>query len=148
VGQGFTLSPVTLPPIPRPTLDEMRKHLAQWNAGNNENLDVALRILFQAMPNNADIGEVAVKLAALNGIYATNIYAVVQVAEHIVDLGIDAGLAGATVDRNLIEDIARVEITRGKPRRNTRLRRIIAPSTGRTCTRSTTHWSPAYSTPC
>lgn len=70
------------------------------------------------MPNNTDIGEVAVKLAALNGIYATNIYAVVRVAEHIVGLGIDARLAEAKVDPNLIEDVARVEITKGKSRRN------------------------------
>jgi hypothetical protein len=91
----------------------MHKYLTQWNAGNNQNLDVALRTVFQAMPNNTDIGEVAVKLAALNGIYA-----VVRVAEHIVGLGIDARLAEAKVDPNLIEDVARVEITKGKPRRN------------------------------
>lgn len=69
------------------------------------------------MPNNTDVGEVTVKLATLNGLYATSIFAVVQVATHIVQLGIDARLAEATVDANLIEEIATVEI-RGKRRRN------------------------------
>jgi len=69
------------------------------------------------MPRNSDVGEVAVKLAALNGIYATNIYAVVEVATHITNLGIDARLAEGTVDTALIEEIATVKI-RGKIRRN------------------------------
>ncbi|PBA30413.1 hypothetical protein CKJ65_18695 [Mycobacterium intracellulare] len=56
-------------------------------------------------------------MAALNGIYATNILAVVQVATHIVQLGIDARLAEDTVDAGLIEQIATVNIG-GKRRRN------------------------------
>ena len=65
--------------------------------GTTKSLDAALRTLFEAMPNNTDVGEVAVKLAALNGLYATSIFAVVQVATHIVQLGIDARLAEATM---------------------------------------------------
>lgn len=109
--------PAPLPPVRRPSPAEVQKYLALWHAGNNEKLDAALRTLFQAIPNNTDVGEVAVKLAALNGLYATSIFAVVQVATHIVQLGIDARLAEATVDANLIEEIATVEI-RGKRRRN------------------------------
>jgi hypothetical protein len=109
--------PGLLSPIPRPSPTEVQKHLALWHAWNNEKLDAALRTLFEAMPHNTDVGEVAVKLAALNGIYATNIFAVVQVATHIVKLGIDARLAEAKVDTDLIEEIATVKI-KGKIRRN------------------------------
>lgn len=69
------------------------------------------------MPHNNDLGEVAVKLAALNGLYATNILAVARVAAHITSLGIDERLAEKSVDANLIEEIAAVAI-KGKVRRN------------------------------
>lgn len=108
---------MTLPPITRPSPGEVRRYLARWNESNGGSLDIALRTLFQAMPNNTEFGEVAVKLAAVNGTYGTNIFAVSRVAEHIVGLDIDARLAKATVDVRLIEDIARVEI-KGKLRRN------------------------------
>jgi hypothetical protein len=106
-----------LPPIPRPSATEVQKHLAQWHAGNNEKLDSALRNLFEAMPHNTDVGEVAVKLAALNGLYSTNILAVVQVATHIAGLCIDARLAEPAIDASLIEEIATVSV-KGKIRRN------------------------------
>lgn len=105
------------PPIPRPSAAAVQRYLAQWRAGNNEKLDAALRGLFETMPHNTDVGEAAVKVAALNGLYATNIFAVVQVATHIVDLGIDARLAADNVDANLVEEIARVTI-RNRLRRN------------------------------
>jgi hypothetical protein len=92
--------------MPRPSPTEVQRHLDSWHGGNNEKLDAALRTLFHAMPTNTDVGEVAVKVAALNGIYATNIFAVVQVATHIVQLGIDARLAQPRVDADLIEEIA------------------------------------------
>lgn len=103
--------------IARPSAGEVKKYLAVWDSGTNGRLDAALATLFRMMPRNTDVGEVGVKLAALNSLYSTNIFAVVQVARHIVDLGIDARLAGATVDPELIEDIARVTI-KGKSRRH------------------------------
>ena len=107
-----------LPPVPKPSPAEVERYLRLWQAGKYGKTDVALRTLFQkVMPDNTDVGEVAVKVAALNGIYATNIFAVVQVATHIVQLGIDTRLAGATVDASLVEDIATVDIG-GKRRRN------------------------------
>ena len=104
-------------PIPRPSATEVQKYLAQWHTTNNEKLDTALGALFAAMPRNVDVGEVAVKVAALNGLYATNIFAVVQITTHIVSLGIDARLAEDRVDANLVEDIATVT-NRGRARRN------------------------------
>jgi hypothetical protein len=106
-----------LPPVPTPSPDQVRKYLARWREGVNERIDAALRIAFEAMPKNNDVGQVAVKIAALNGLYSTNIFGVVQVARHIVNLDIDATLAEHTVDPDLIEKIANVEIG-GKRRRN------------------------------
>ena len=103
--------PAPLQRVPTPSPAEVQKYLAQWHAGNNEKLDVALRTLFEeVMPNNTDFGEVAVKAAALNELYKTGILAVVEVATHIVELGIDARLAEDTVDADLIEAIATVVI--------------------------------------
>lgn len=107
-----------LPPIPTPSASEVQKYLALWRGGNDEKIDVALRTLFdEVMPNNTDVGEVAVKAAALNELYKTGILAVSQVATHIVQLGIDARLAKDTVDADLVAAIATVVIG-GKERHN------------------------------
>ncbi len=106
------------PPIARPSVAEVDRYLEIWRqTTNNEPFDSALKSLFRVMPHNTDVGEVAVKLAALNGLYATNILAVNQVATHIASLDIDARLAAPEVDASLIEDIARVTL-KGKVRRN------------------------------
>lgn len=113
--RGHDLS--ATPQMVRSSVGEVKKYLAMWDSGANGRLDAALATLFRVMPHNTDVGEVGVKLAALNSLYSTNIFAVVQVARHIVDLGIDVRLADATVDPKLVEDIAKVTI-RGKTRRN------------------------------
>jgi hypothetical protein len=95
----------------------VEKYLARWHDGSSAKVDAALRNLFTMMPRNSDVGEVAVKLAALNGLYSTNILAVFDVAAHIADLGIDPRLAESEIDPGLIEEIATVEF-RGKTRRN------------------------------
>lgn len=110
-------SPILHPTIPRPSAAAVQTYLARWRAGNNEKLDAALRSLFSTMPHNTDVGEVAVKVAALNGLYATNIFGIVQVATHIVELDVDTRLAGDNMDANLVEEIACVTI-RDKVRRN------------------------------
>jgi hypothetical protein len=106
-----------LSPIPTPSPEQVRTYLGRWRDSVNEKIDVALRTAFVAMPRNTDVGEVAVKIAALNGLYATNIFGVVQVARHIVSLDIDARLAENAAHPDLIEKIANVSIG-GKRRRN------------------------------
>ncbi|MEV1329900.1 hypothetical protein AB0J20_10030 [Micromonospora costi] len=106
-----------LPPIPTPSPDQVRKYLARWREGDNEKIDAALQIVFHAMPRNDDLGEVGVKVAALNGLYSTNIFGVVQVARHIIALDIDAILADNIVVPDLVERIANVDFG-GKRRRN------------------------------
>lgn len=103
--------------IPTPSPDQVQRYLARWREGDNEKIDAALRIAYEAMPQNNDVGEVGVKVAALNGLYSTNIFGVVQVARHIVSLNIDATLAEHAVNFDLVERIANVEIS-GRRRRN------------------------------
>lgn len=109
--------PAFLHPIPIPSPAQVRRYLARWREGDNERIDAALKVTFGAMPRNSDVGEVGVKIAALNGLYSTNIFGVVQVARHIVALDIDDALASNTVAPDLIEKIANVDFG-GKKRRN------------------------------
>jgi hypothetical protein len=109
--------PALLPPIPTPSPDLAREYLGRWRDSDNEKIDGALSVAFRAMPENNDVGQVGVKIAALNGLYATNIFGVVQVARHIVGLDIDAALTAPTADPYLIEKIASVQLG-GKRRRN------------------------------
>lgn len=91
----------------------MGKYLDRWRDQGNESTDAALRRL----SNNVDAGEVSVKVSALNGLYATSIYGVVQMARHIVGLNIDERLSSGQADSALIEQIAHLTQT-GKVRRN------------------------------
>jgi hypothetical protein len=103
--------------VATPSRDEVRKYLKLWHDQGNESTNAALHLLFQTMPRNIDTGEVAVKVAALNGLYATNIYGVVQMARHIVGLDIDDLLATGVAEPKLVEDIARLT-QKGKSRRH------------------------------
>ena len=82
-------------------------YLDLWVKDGNEAFDASLRRLFtEFMPTNTDSGDVAVKVSALNAIYATQILGVTQMAEHIVGLGVDPRLDSESADPSLIEDIA------------------------------------------
>ncbi|WP_127507683.1 hypothetical protein [Actinoplanes solisilvae] len=104
-------------PIATPSPEQVRLYLARWHGSDNERIDVALRKTFDALPSNRDVGEVGVKIAALNGLYWTNILGVLQVARHIVAIDIDARLDQPTADPELIEKIATVKHG-GKRRRH------------------------------
>ena len=69
---------------------QVQHYLDLWVKDGNEAFDASLRRLFtEFMPTNTDSGDVAVKVSALNAIYATQILGVTQMAEHIVGLGVD-----------------------------------------------------------
>jgi hypothetical protein len=73
----------------------------------------ALTALFRAFPHNTQMAEVLVKVAALNELYATNIYAVHDVAKHIYEQGIDVELP-----RHSLEVVGKIAlITIGKRQR-------------------------------
>ena len=77
---------------------------------------IALTKLFTTYPDNLEFGDIYLKVAALNSMYGTNIYAIFRVAQLIYDLQIDPGLNAH--DPDLVEAIARVQTSNGKIRRN------------------------------
>lgn len=99
-------------PIPTPSAAEVQEYLALWRTRNDEKLDSALTTLFQTMPRNTDVGEVAVKVAALNGLYGTGILAVWDLARHIASLDIDARLTEPAINASLIAQIAHLKTKR------------------------------------
>lgn len=74
-----------------------------------------LKELFGTYPRNDLLSTVLLKVAALNSLYSTNIYAVFDVARHIRQLNIDSQLQQN--DLSLIDKIAVVTIGE-KTRRN------------------------------
>jgi hypothetical protein len=75
----------------------------------------ALSEIFSLYPNNENLHGILIKVAGLNSLYSTNIYAVIKVALHILDLDIDAKLHQG--DLRLIDDVAWLTIG-NKRRRN------------------------------
>lgn len=77
--------------------------------------DQAVSKAFHAFPHNDRIEEVLLKVAVLNSLYSTNIFALTKVATHIYQLQIDNALAQHSLA--IIEAIACIELN-GKRRRN------------------------------
>jgi len=75
----------------------------------------ALSELFRRYPSNQSLPEILIKVATLNSLYATNIYATVKVANHILSKNIDAKLQQKAPE--LVDEIALVTIG-NKTRRN------------------------------
>ena len=99
-----------------PTVELVRRYSTQFSSTpSTGQTDLGLRKLIKAFPFNIELSDVLLKVAALNALYATNIYAIFSVAQHILNLQIDGRLAGK--DFTLVHDIACIEI-RGKRRIN------------------------------
>lgn len=92
--------------VPTPCVDEVAKYLDRWNFLENYHLqeDALEKLFFITYPNNNDINDVLIKVAALNDFYSTNIFSVFPVAKYIVQLNIDKRLEKA--DMSLVDDIA------------------------------------------
>jgi hypothetical protein len=102
--------------LQRPTPELVNHYVSQFEEDRYTSAaDEALSLLYAAYPENACLAEVLLKVAALNSLYSTNIYAITAVAQRIVDLQIDARLREP--DLSLVEEIALVEVG-GKKRRN------------------------------
>ena len=91
--------------IPQPSAEELESYLNRWSANPNTYIpEAALNKLFKEIcPGNRSIEEVALKVAALNTVYATQIYSVYPVAKHIVGLNMDDRLAAG--DERLVDDM-------------------------------------------
>ena len=66
------------------------------------------KLFFTLCPENTDMSDILLKVAALNDFYSINIFSVYPVAKHILSLGIDDRLK--TGDVALVSDIQRVTI--------------------------------------
>lgn len=97
-----------------PTGDLVESRVQQFNQTLlvSEN---ALSKLFQQYPKNTALDEVLIKVATLNDIYRTSIWATYYVAEHIVELNIDPLIAAGMPE--IVNPIALIRIG-NKPRNN------------------------------
>src|ERR1700760_415359 len=91
--------------LPRPTMQLAEEKIKQFEQDNGD-VEHGLKELMQALPKNNDIGHVLVKVAAINGLYATAIFGLTAVAKVIRDADIDPLLDSG--DPGAVEKIARV----------------------------------------
>jgi hypothetical protein len=103
------------PVLERPTSALVVKYAEQFGQGNAALTDQALTRLVAAFPDNHDAAAVLLKATTINSLYATNIYAIFQVARHICSLNIDPKLAQGSLD--VVDEIARITL-KGKQKRN------------------------------
>lgn len=68
----------------------------------------SLALLLSHFPENNEVTHVLLKVATLNQLYGTNIFAVQMVASHIVDLRIDTYLRSGSLQ--VVDLIAKVKI--------------------------------------
>jgi hypothetical protein len=99
---------------PEPTVDLVLQCIKEFDQ-ENETIELALRELVERCPANVEPHHVLLKVAAINQLYRTQIYAVEQVAQHIRKLSIDAELESGSPE--LVSKIARVELA-GKVKYN------------------------------
>jgi hypothetical protein len=101
--------------LKRPTLDLANNCITQFDLSDAALTDRALTRLVAAFPDNHDQAAVLLKATTINSLYATNIYAIFQVAQHICSLNIDPKLAQGSLD--VIDEIAVITL-KGKRKRN------------------------------
>jgi len=101
--------------IRTPTLDFVQSYILRFDQENFGITDKAIARLIQAFPYNNCLEDVLLKVAAINSLYATNIYAIVDVAKHIYELQIDSALLQGSIE--LVDKIATVKVG-DKIRRN------------------------------
>jgi len=104
-----------LPSLAIPTPDFVEGYISRFNQEGFGITDKAITRLVTAFPYNHDLEDVLLKVVAINSLYATNIYAIYNVAKRIHELQIDSKLGQGSLE--LVDEIAVVQV-RGKIRRN------------------------------
>jgi hypothetical protein len=91
--------------LPDPCVEQVEHYLAQWDLLEDYHLqENALdKLFFELCPENKDISDVLLKVAALNDFYSTHIFKVFPMAKHIVDLDIDEKLKAG--DLSLVGEV-------------------------------------------
>lgn len=92
--------------IPKPSVEEVKKYLKEWDALENYvNQENSLdKLFFHLIPENKLIEDILIKCSTLNDFYSTNIFSIFPIAKHILQLDIDERLKSG--DLTLIDDIA------------------------------------------
>jgi hypothetical protein len=92
-----------------PTPDLVREYNRRFEQNDNLiNTEKAIHRLVKAFPDNRQIEEVLLKVAAINSLYSTNLYAVFKMAQHIVAMNVDPQLERH--DPEVISKIANLKI--------------------------------------
>ena len=101
------------PNIPKPSKSQVETYLQSWNELENYHLqeDALDKLFFTLCPENKEISDILLKVAALNDFYSTNIFFVYPVAKHIQSLDIDSRLSAG--DDSVVKDIQKVTIKDG-----------------------------------
>ncbi|HEC35173.1 MAG TPA: hypothetical protein ENI39_01405 [Anaerolineae bacterium] len=101
--------------LPQPSVEVVSEYSQWFEREGYGATERAVTELFQTFPHNVRLEAVLVKVAALNDLYNTNIYAVYDMARHIWELDMDSRLEQGSLD--LVEEIA-IIVVGGKRRRN------------------------------
>ena len=97
--------------VSTPSKKEVEKYLNKWKHRENTILhENALDKLFlETYPKNNDINEVLIKSSSLNYFYYTNIFSIIPVAKHIIEIKTDERLEKN--DTSLVNDMANINIS-------------------------------------
>lgn len=76
--------------VPEPSSEQVEHYLRAWDALENYHLqeDALDKLFFTLCPENKEMSDILLKVAALNDFYSTHIFSVYPVAKHILSLGI------------------------------------------------------------
>lgn len=96
--------------VPHPSSEQVEHYIRAWDELENYHLqeDALDKLFFTLCPENADMSDILLKVAALNDFYSTNIFSVYPVAKYILSLNIDDRLKNGDVA--LVSDIQKVTI--------------------------------------
>lgn len=91
--------------LPYPCIEQVEHYLELWDLLEDYHLqeDALDKLFFELCPENKDISDVLLKVAALNDFYSTHIFKVFPMAKHIVDLDIDEKLKAG--DLSLVGEV-------------------------------------------
>lgn len=99
-----------------PDVELINLYNSQFLNDSRYNLaDDVLSLIFQHYPENNDINHILTKVVLLNGLYFTNVFATIEMAQHIKKMNIDSQLREGSAE--VVEKIAILSI-RGKTRRH------------------------------
>ena len=93
----------------QPTIKIICQYVKRFEENTNAfETDKAISKLIGAFPLNTSVDEILLKVAAIDRLYSTNVYAIYLMAQHILELNIDANLSEH--DPEIVMRIAELQI--------------------------------------